>query len=537
MSQLILIKGRIVTQDQALPEAEALAAEGGRIVALGPSEEIKGLARPGARVVDLGGRLCLPGFSDNHIHFHDWAHFRKALPLAEAGSLEDLLAMTAERHGQTEGQGWVLGRGLDEADWAEPRLPTRNDLDPVAAEHPVLLYRRDMHLAAVNTKALELAGVTAETPDPEGGVLDRDETGEPTGVLRETAIDLVSGSIPAPTEAESAQAMAEAMPVLQGMGLTGLTDQRIWKGLDQRQAFRAWMRLHEQGGVGMRVWVNLSGEMVGHLADLGLATGFGDDWLRLGHLKYFTDGSIGARTAWMLEPFVGGGRGLPVCSMAELGEQVLAADRAGLAVAVHAIGDRANRELIDILERTVADRAKRRSGIRPRIPHRIEHGQLMREPDILRLAKLPVMVSAQPAHIADDITVHEDRLGSDGYLAYRFKEMLTAGVGLVFSSDCPVSEPNPFLGIHSAVTRQRVGGHPEGGWYPDQRLTVDQAVRAYTLGTALVTGRTASLGSLSPGKLADLIVLDRNIYEIDPAEIAGTQVDLTVIDGRVAYER
>ena len=400
----------------------------------------------------------------------------------------------------------------------------------------MLLYRRDMHLCLASTRSLNLAGVGEVTPDPEGGRIDRDQSGRPTGVLREQAMDLISRICPPPTEEECFEAMTEALPVLGSLGLTGIQDQRIWKGYDAQPAFRAWQRLWREGRLSLRCWMNLAGDYLEEAVTLGLRTGFGNDYLRVGHLKFFSDGSMGSTTAWVLDPFTCGGHGIAVCSLDELAESIGKADRNGLATAVHAIGDRAVRKLVDIHADLAASRKnERRQTPLPWAPHRIEHAQMMRPEDIKRLAGLNVFASVQPLHITDDISIHDRYLGDLSRFVYPFKEMLEAGVRVTSGSDCPVSDPNPLWGIHAAVTRQRRDNTPEGAWYPAQRLTVEEAVLSYTMGPALVSGREAELGSLSQGKLGDLVVLDRNIYEIDPSEIHLARPVLTVVGGKVVY--
>jgi len=394
-----------------------------------------------------------------------------------------------------------------------------------------------MHLASVNSRALELGSVTGDTPDPPEGIIDRDATGQPTGVLRDLAINLVSDVIPPATEDETVEAMRDGFAVLHQLGLTGVHDYRIMGGADGPPAFRALQQLQAAGEVGLRIWTHVPGEQLDEAIALGLRTGFGDDTLRVGHVKMFSDGGQGARTAWMLEPYEDVGHcGLPLTPMAELAEAIPRADRAGLAVAVHAIGDRANRELIGVFEQVLGSQARAsesRPTARPAAPHRIEHVQNIRPDDVARLARLNVVASVQPLHVIDDLPMTDISVGERARFSYPFRDLWDAGVTLALGSDCPVSAPNPLWGIHAAVTRQQRDGTPAGGWYPKQRLTVAEAVWGFTMGTAVVSGREASLGSITPGKLADLAVLDRDIFAIDPTEIHQAQVVMTIFDGRV----
>ena len=329
-----------------------------------------------------------------------------------------------------------------------------------------------MHLAVANSRALQEAGITGDTPDPPEGVINRDEAGHPTGVLRELAINLVSGVIPPPGEEETVEAMREGFPILHRLGLTGVHDYRIMGGADGPPAFRAYQRLRAAGELTLRMWMHIPGERLDEAIALGLRTGMGGDYLRVGHVKLFSDGGQGARTAWMLEPYEDTGDcGMPLTPMAEIAEAIRKADRAGLAVAIHAIGDRANRELITVFE-NLSQFLHLRELRRLHAPHRIEHVQMIRPDDVARLARLGVVASVQPIHAPDDIPMIEKSVGPRGRFVYPFRDMLEAGVRLALGSDCPVANPNPMFGIHAAVTRQQRDGEPQGGWYP--RAAVDR---------------------------------------------------------------
>jgi predicted amidohydrolase YtcJ len=283
--------------------------------------------------------------------------------------------------------------------------------------------------------------------------------------------------------------------------------------------------------------VSLAGERLEEAIVLGLRTGLGDERLHIGHLKYFADGGMGARTAWLLEPYLDAECGMPLGAMDELAKQIAAAERAGLAVMVHAIGDRANREVISVLEHLaeLRSKAKERSFMPPALPHRIEHTQMIRSEDILRLAKLKVAACVQPHNMILDINMIDESVGPLGRHTYAYKEMIDAGIPVLLSSDAPVCDPSPLVGIHAAVTRQRRDGTPAGGWYPEQRISVTDALRGYTTVPAAFYGQDRNMGSLTPGKWADMIVLDRDIFEVDPMEIADAQVEMTVFDGRVVH--
>ena len=369
-------------------------------------------------------------------------------------------------------------------------------------------------------------------------LIERDAGGKPTGVLREHAINLVKETIPPLTDKEIMDAMKDGMSELHALGLTGLHDIRLMGGSEGATALRSWQRLNEASELRLRTWVTIPGERIDETIALGLRTGFGDEWLRLGHLKYFADGGMGARTAWMIDPYVDTGSGTPLTTIEELEQAVIKADGAGLSVMIHAVGDRTNRELARMFERLVPYNGSASENHTYRsntVPHRIEHLQMIRKSDISKLAGMGIAGCVQPYNMILDINMIDKSVGKLGKHSYAFRDMLNAGMQLMFSSDCPVAEPSPLAGIHAAVTRQRADRTPKGGWYPDQTVSVDEAVRAYTLTPAIASGAGDTLGSLVPGKMADIVVLDRDIYSIPAMEIIEANVAMTILDGRVVY--
>ena len=535
---LILLNGQIRTMDDQKPRAQAMVVKDGRIMAVGDNDAIAALADSKTERVNLDGRFGIPGMMDSHFHFYDWAMGRQQLDLARVKSLDELLNQVAQTAGQLPQEKWILGQGWNESDWPEHTMPRRDHLDGVASSHPVALWRCDLHLVSVNSRALELAGIDETTPDPPDGVIEKDASGRPTGILRELAPNLVKSVIPLPSADELVTAMREGITHLHTLGLTALHDARLMGGLEGAAALKAWQLLNEKGKLDLRCWVSLAGERLEEAIALGLRTGLGDERLRIGHIKYFADGGMGARTAWMLEPYLDAEYGMPLGSMTELGRQIAAAENAGLAVMVHAIGDRANREIISILEELAKLRseAMERSIVPPALPHRIEHTQMIRSEDIQRLAKLKVAACVQPHNMILDINMIEESVGPRGRWTYAYKEMLDAGIPVLFSSDAPVCDPSPLVGIHAAVTRQRRDGTPAGGWYPEQRISVEDAVRGYTTVPAPFYGQSREMGTLTPGKRADITILDRDIFEVDPMEIADTQVTMTIFDGQIVYQ-
>lgn len=537
MFDLIFYNAKIHTQNEDSKLATAVAIRENRIIAVGNDSEMLSLADGHTRKIDLAGRLVLPGFVDSHFHLHEWALSRKQVELSTADSLEELLMLLANSVAKKTAGEWIIGRGWNETRWSEPRLLTRDVLDDLTPYNPTILWRSDGHLAVANSLALQAANINAETLNPPEGVIDRTISGKPTGILRDLAIDLVRAIIPPPSEEETIIALYEGISELHKQGLTGVHDARTMAGSDGKTAFHVYQQLTRSRGLGIRVWMMIPGACLNKAIDLGLQCGFGDDYLRVGHAKFFADGGQGARTAWMLEDYedIPNHQGMPLTPINEIAEAADHAQKSGFALAIHSIGDRANKELVNVFEKLLGN-TKKQSGLQTRIPHRIEHVQNIRPEDVLRLGQLGVVASVQPIHVTDDYPMIDRSVGKRGCWAYPFRDIIKAGIPLAFGSDCPVASSNPIFGIHAAVTRRMRNGSPECGWYPDQRLTVDEAVWAYTMGSAIACGRGMELGSITPGKFADFVVLDRDIFTIEPMEIASSHVVMTVFDGKIVFE-
>jgi predicted amidohydrolase YtcJ len=529
MPDVIFFNGKLHTQDEYYRNATALAVRDGKILSLGSDDEMLALAHAETEKIDLQGRRVLPGLADAHIHFYEWAVLLRMLVLDDTRSLDDLLARVRATVSQADANAWIVGQGWNQDHWRETILPTKTDLDAVAPNNPVILWRKDLHLAVTNSVALKLAGIDRHTPNPEMGVIQHDATGEPTGLLNELAINLVRDVMPAPTDEFVDGALQERTAQLHKLGITSVHDFRIMGDENGGKALRTFQRLHGQGALKMRVCAMLAGEYVGEAIRMGVQSGFGDDTLWLGGIKLFSDGALGPRTGWMLEPYAKSNEtGMPLTPMREMAEKIALAQKSGLGTTIHAIGDRAVRELLDVYSEVL-------DGAADSSRHRIEHVQHSHPDDLKRLAPLGLVASVQPLHLVEDMQMVDDLLGERGRWAYAFRDLLDAGTVLAFGSDCPVVSPNPFVGIQAAVTRQKDTGLPVDGWYPSQRLTVAESVYAYTMGAAIASGRQERIGSLSPGKLADLVVLDRDIFEIPPLEIGKTQVVMTIFDGEIVY--
>lgn len=529
---LILCNGTLYCPDSPFPEATALAVTGRNITALGGDRQITALAGSSTRVVDLAGCLVLPGFCDTHFHFYEWAVTYDHIDFSKTVNFRGMEKAVQDKARALGPGEWVLGQGFNESEWPENRIPDRLDLDRAAPGNPVCIWRCDCHLAVANSSALALAGIGQNSPDPQGGVIERDGAGCPTGVLKELAPNRIRETVPVLSESRLMDNMERAMAHAHRLGLTGVHDVRLMGGLDGADALRTWQTLHARGRLKLRCHVGLPGEMTAQAVALGLCTGFGDDLLKIGHLKFFADGGMGARTGWMTEKYLDAEFGMPLTPMDEIEEAVTRADRAGLSCMVHAVGDRACQEVIGLFSRV--EQAGRS---RCAIPHRMEHVQMILPRDLDRLGRLRnLAVSCQPNNLSLDISMIDQCAGPRGRYAYSLKSIFNTGIPMMLSSDAPVADPNPFAGIYSAVTRKRMNRTPEGGWYPEQCLGVEDAVRAYTLTPALVSGTGRGLGSIAPGKRADLVVTDQNIFHIDPHEIAETRVVLTLFNGEVVHE-
>ena len=534
MPNLILFNGKLHTQDENYPNASAIALRDGRILAVGGDTEMLALAQEKTEKIDLGGRRVLPGLTDSHIHFYEWALLLQNIQLEDIASLKELQVRVQSLVSNADAGEWIIGTGWNQDNWDEPASPTKADLDAFSPENPVILWRKDLHLALVNSVALAQAGIDRNTPNPEMGVIQRDENGEANGLLNELAINLVRAVMPiAPNKIVDA-AMREKMKTLHKLGITGVHDFRIMGGEGGAPALRAFQRLRAKNQLKLRALVMLPGEFLEQAAKIGIQSGFGDDFLRIGGIKLFADGALGSRTAWMLESFDNTTEtGMTLTPMREMAEKITIAEKAGIGTAIHAIGDRAIRELLDVYTE-VLDGSLGQRDAHPK--HRIEHVQHSHPDDLGRLADLGLVASVQPLHLTEDMDMVDQTLSERGRWAYAFRDLLNTGTVLALGSDCPVVSPNPYLGIQAAVTRQKDDGSPAEGWYPAQCLTVAEAVYGYTMGAAIAAGTENMQGSLSPGKLADLVVLEDDIFEILPLEIGKTQVRMTVFDGEVVFQ-
>ncbi|HEX8458105.1 MAG TPA: amidohydrolase [Pyrinomonadaceae bacterium] len=540
---LVLTNGKIFTGDERGTIAEAVAIDGERILAVGTNSEIaRGYAAE--RTVDLGGRLATAGFNDAHIHFIGGGLSLLRVELVGARTLAEAKARIAAKARELPPGAWITGRGWDHTLWGG-QWPTRADLDAVAPNNPVFVQRVDGHVSWTNSLALKLANVTRETQAPAGGEILRDADGQPTGILKETAAGLVARVVPEPTRAERMQAAERALAEARRYGLTSIQDN---SGYESVELYR---ELLAAGKLTVRVaeWQNFEDTVERLKAQRAEFASFKIDPLRirLTALKGYVDGTLGSRTAAMLAPFADDphNSGIPRRPPEELTRMIVERDAAGFQIALHAIGDRANRMALDgfTAARETTRKVNARTddadlGFRLFIRHRIEHAQVVAPTDFERFNDLGVIASMQPAHAISDKRWAQDRLGEYRVQgAYAWHMMRSFGVHVPFGTDWPVEPINPYLGLYAAVTRRSTDGDPHGGWWPQQRLTIADAIRCYTAESAYASFEETKKGQIAPGMLADIAVHTRDLLTIRPEEIWQTETAITIFGGKIVYER
>lgn len=525
MASLAVTGARIWTGDPERPWASALAVQGDTLLAVGDDADVVGLIGADTRRLDAAGGLVVPGFVDGHVHFLWGGDGLASVQLRDAPTPQAFTDRIAAFAADLEPGEWILNGTWDHENWGG-ELPRRDWIDAVTPDNPVWITRLDGHMALANSRALAIAGVTADTEDVSGGTIVRDADGAPTGVLKDNAMGLVARAVPAPSPAQLDRMLDAAMTHVAAQGVTTVHDMADFDSL------ATYRRAHAGGTLRTRIRSFVPLAEWQRLADDVAANGRGDAWLATGGLKGFMDGSLGSHTAAFFEPFTDApeDRGLLVNEPAEVEAWVRAADERGLQVAVHAIGDRAISLLLDIFQRVAAEHGPRDRRFR------IEHAQHIHPDDVGRFAELDVIPSMQPYHAIDDGRWADKVIGEQrARTTYAFAGLLDAGAGVAFGSDWPVAPPTPLEGIYAAVTRRTLdGAHPEG-WVPAQKITVEQALTAYTTGAARAAFDEDRLGSLAPGKLADFVVLDRDITRIAPEEIRAARVLATVVGGEVVH--
>jgi predicted amidohydrolase YtcJ len=531
-ADMVLLNGKIWTVNRTQPEAEALACLGNRIIGVGSNQEIRKWIGPNTRVIDLGGKRAVPGFNDAHVHLFSGGAGISSVQLRDARTPEEFRNRIRDYAAKLPKGRWILNGNWDHENWSPARLPTRQLIDDVTPDNPVFINRLDGHMALANSLALKLAGVTRETADPPGGNIVRGSDGEPAGVLKDAAMNFVSRVIPNPGDDEIADAIRAAMRYAAENGVTSVQDMSASPDI-----LAAYQKLLNNDELTVRVYGHQPLPEWERLSRAGVRAGFGSERLKIGGLKGFADGSLGSTTALFFEPYLDDPKtsGLPSDEMipeSKMLKNILDADGAGLQIAVHAIGDKANKAILDLF----AD-VEKRNGRRDR-RLRIEHAQHLRPEEIKRFGSQRVIASMQPYHAIDDGRWAENRIGPERAKGtYAFRSLLDAGAILAFGSDWFVAPMEPLMGVYAAVARRTLDGKRPNGWVPEQKITVAEAVEAYTLGSAYASFDEKSKGSIEVGKLADIAVLSDDIFRIKPEEIEKAKVVMTIFDGKVIYEK
>lgn len=522
----IFVNGRVYVQRGRFETA--LAVAGDKVLAVGNDASVRALASKDTRIVDLKGRLVTPGFNDAHVHFLDGGFGLLSVDLRDAKD-ETEFAERIGRHAAGLPKGaWILNGNWDHERWKSQALPTKALIDAVTRDNPVAVNRLDGHMILANSLALQAAGIDRNTKDPFGGTIVRDASGEPTGILKDNAQDLLYKALPEPTREMNVRAAKAALAHAASLGVTSVQDNSSIDALPTYQQIRA------EGGLLARINVWRPVSAMKSLIDAGVRSGLGDDWIRIGAIKILSDGSMGAGTAAFFDPYTDEPTtsGLLLYPVEELNRMIDDADAAGFQLAVHAIGDRANALVLDAFEKAAAarPRADRR--------FRIEHAQVVRRADLPRYAKLRVVASIQPSHCIDDMRWAPKRIGVERCrMAYNFKSFLDAGIPVAFGTDWYVEPLDPRLGLYAAVTRETVEGGPKDGFLPEERIPLEAAIDLYTRGSAYAEFADDRKGTLEPGRLADLAVFAEDLFKLEPKKILTTPVDLTMVGGRVVFER
>ncbi|HSW56036.1 MAG TPA: amidohydrolase [Ignavibacteriaceae bacterium] len=525
------INGKIYTVNEKQPYAEMVMTEGNKITYVGKTN--LNIIDAQTSVYDLEGKLMLPGFNDSHLHFTSGGSYLLGINLRPANSKEDFVEIieTYILRRNLPAANWITGGRWDHELWPEKILPTKELIDPFTENTPVFVSRIDGHVGLANSKALELAGITKHTRDPDGGLIERNsETGEPTGILKDNAMDLVFKVIPTPSFEENIEAALRALEEARKLGITSVQD------LTQPDEFEAYKKILADGNLTCRIYSIWPIDKYEDIVRGGITVHTDEGLIKRGGLKGYADGSLGASTAWFFESYFQdpstSGLAIDIVTNGNLEKWATDADRNRLQICTHAIGDRANAFMLDLYEKIKATNSpwERR--------FRIEHAQHLRKEDIKRFAEIGVIASVQPYHCIDDGVWAEKRIGPERIkTTHPYRSLLKSGAVVAFGTDWPVAPLNPMLGIYAAVTRQTVDGKNPNGWIPEEKLSVEEAIKCYTLNAAYASYEEKIKGSIEPGKLADLVVLSDDILSIDPVKIKDVVVEMTIFDGEIVYER
>ena len=530
-ADLIVSHANVWTGDDARPKAQAVAVLGDRVVAVGSDADIAAWRGPKTKLIDAGGKLLLPGFNDAHVHFVDGGRQLDSVQLNDVTSTDEFVRRIAEQAKKTPRGEWILGGDWDETKWNPPDLPTKEMIDAVTPDNPVFVSRYDGHSALANSIALHLAGITAQTSDPPGGAIVRDAQGNPTGDLKDAAMDAVYNIVPPLSHDQRMRAAKRALEHAASLGVTSVQHMN-----PEYADIAVYSELLQNGDLTTRIYAAPLITDVDDQVKIGIRHAFGGPYLRIGAVKAYADGSLGSRTAYFFDPFSDqpDNHGLLSNEMQPLSlmrDRMMKADAAGLQICTHAIGDQAISMILDLY----FDVVKAHHGAERRF--RIEHAQHMAEKDFSRFAQLDVIASVQPYHAIDDGRWAEARIGHDrASRTYAFRTFLNHGVHLAFGTDWDVAPLNPLLTVYAAVTRATLDGKNPNGWFPEQKLSVEEAVRAYTVGSAYAEFQEQEKGSITPGKLADMVLLSDDIFSIDPVKIRNVKVLNTIVGGKVIWD-
>jgi predicted amidohydrolase YtcJ len=530
-ADLIIQNARIWTVDPSLPEAEAVAILVDRIAAVGSSQQVAAWRGSQTRVIDAGGKRLLPGFNDAHVHFTDGGSQLDNVELNDTTSPQEFARRIRERAAKTARGEWLLGGDWDETKWSPAELPAKELIDSVTPETPVAVNRYDGHMILANSLALKLAGITAQTPDPAGGVIVRDRQGNPTGALKDAAIDLLFKAVPPPTHDQRRHAIERALAHAALLGVTSVQHMN-----PDYADIAIYSELLDEGKLTTRIYAAPLINQVDDQVKIGIRRAFGGPYLRIGAVKAYADGSLGSSTAYFFEPFSDqpANRGLLSDEMHPISlmrDRMIRADAAGLQICTHAIGDAGISAILDIYAEIQKDHGSRDRR------WRIEHAQHMAAKDFDRFAELHVIASVQPYHAIDDGRWAEGRIGHDrSSRTYAFRTFLDHGVRLALGTDWNVAPLNPMLTLYAATTRATLDGKNLKGWFPGQKLTIREAIEAYTMGSAYAEFQENEKGSITPGKLADMVLLSDDVLSIDPVKIRDVKVLKTWVGGKLTYD-
>ncbi|HCY77136.1 MAG TPA: amidohydrolase [Ignavibacteriales bacterium] len=524
------INGNVYTVNENQPTAQAVVVEGNKIIFVGSNDDAKKIIDPDTKLIDLDGKLMLPGFIDNHVHFISGGFYLLGIDLRPANSTKEFRKILKDYIDKYPSK-WITGGYWDHEKWEVKELPTKEMIDDISPRTPIFVERLDGHMGLANSYALKLAGITKETKSPDGGLIVKDsKTGEPTGVLKDNAMNLVYNIIPSATAEENYEAALAGLNEAKKLGITSVQDITFDDALD------VFNKLKSEGKLTCRIYTRMPIVELKKLVEKNIQVGYGDDLIRMGSLKAFADGSLGSSTAWFFDKYnqdtTTYGLPMDIITDGSMEKWCTDADKNHLQLSVHAIGDRANSFMLDLYEKISKENPKwdRR--------FRIEHAQHVRFQDIPRFAQLSVIASVQPYHCIDDGVWAEKRIGPDRIkYTYPFKSFLDAGVKMCFGTDWYVAPLNPLLGLYAAVTRRTLDDKNPNGWIPEQKISIEDAIKCYTINSAYASFEENTKGSIEVGKLADLIVLSEDILKIDPVKIKDVEVLMTIFDGKVIYNK